>query len=242
MEWQRAGVGEAEGSEVVDQALEHPGLVDDRAEVRLVGRVHAIEERLEIALDHGERGPQLMAHVGQESTPGRVLRLEAGGHLVESATQATQLAAAPLRLGYPCRIVPRLDAPGGIHEGRQRPPDPARDSDPDDQRHEPDHEDDQCCGSREIGERTLCGQPEQAGEQPQHEDTYRHDQRRHRCDEAAEAAAHSAATTGSPPRRAAPSAAPATSRRHRWRPGLVLRPPRWPPPWRHQLLSASATR
>jgi hypothetical protein len=48
---QHAGLGGGEGLEVVQQPRHHRGLLQDRREVRLVGRVQAVEHPLDVAAD-----------------------------------------------------------------------------------------------------------------------------------------------------------------------------------------------
>ena len=81
-------------------------LLDEAGEVRLVRRVDPIGDGLEVAPQHGQRRPQLMAHVGEEGSPLALVCLQAGGHGVEGASQLPQLGAA-------------LDAPGGFDERAQ---------------------------------------------------------------------------------------------------------------------------
>ena len=57
VEGERAGLGQGQRPEVVDQSFHEPGLIEDRGQVRLVGRVDAIHDRLEIAGDHGQGRP-----------------------------------------------------------------------------------------------------------------------------------------------------------------------------------------
>ena len=53
MERQRAGLGQAERPQVLDQAGEHAGLLEDRSEMLRVRRVDAIDDRFDVALDDG---------------------------------------------------------------------------------------------------------------------------------------------------------------------------------------------
>ena len=193
VEWQRAGLGEAQGSEIVDEPLQHPRLLEDRADVGRVGRVDPVEQGLEVALDHRERGSELVGDVGEEAAARRILRLEPCGHRVEGPAQASHLASA-LVIGDPNGVVGSLDPPGGIDELRERSPDAARDADADDQRDDPDDEHDEPGGPRQVRERPLCRcRSQQPRQQPQDEHADRDDQRRHERDEAPEAAAHATA-------------------------------------------------
>ena len=75
------------GPQVVDEPLEHPGLLEDRGQVRLVGRIDAIEDGLEVAGDDREWRAQLVADVREERPPLFLVRLEPGGHGVEPSRQ-----------------------------------------------------------------------------------------------------------------------------------------------------------
>ena len=55
---------------------------------------HAVAQRLEIALQVGQRGPQLVRRVGDEVAPHPLLLLERRGHLVERIGQAGELLGA----------------------------------------------------------------------------------------------------------------------------------------------------
>ena len=101
MERQAAALREGDGPEVVDEPAEDPRLLEDRAQMCLVDLVDAVEHRLDVSLDDRERRPQLVADVGQERPSLRLIRLEAGDHLVEAAGEIAHRArpalAAPRR-------------------------------------------------------------------------------------------------------------------------------------------------
>src|ERR1700730_993605 len=63
MESERARLGERERPQILEEPREHPRLIQDRGEMRLIRRVNAIDQRLEIALHHRERRAELVAHV-----------------------------------------------------------------------------------------------------------------------------------------------------------------------------------
>jgi len=69
----------------------------DWLEVLPIGRVHPVEQRLDVALDHGERGPQLMRHVGQRRLALLLHLLESAAHRVERAGQRADFARTLLR-------------------------------------------------------------------------------------------------------------------------------------------------
>ena len=52
-----------------------------------VGRMDSVDQRLDVALDHGQRRAQLMADVGQQRAALLLVGLESGRHRVESASQ-----------------------------------------------------------------------------------------------------------------------------------------------------------
>ena len=98
VEGERAGLGERQRAQVVDQAAQDPGLLEDQREVVGVGRIDAVEDRLEVALDHGERRPELVADLGQQRPALALVGLESSGHRVEPAGE---LADRPDALASP---------------------------------------------------------------------------------------------------------------------------------------------
>ena len=85
-------------------------LLEDRPEMRLVGGMDAVEDRLDVALDDGERRPELVGDVGEEAPPLGLVRLEPGGHRVEAAGQVADRLGHPIRRLDPRRVVAGLDA------------------------------------------------------------------------------------------------------------------------------------
>ena len=67
MERQAAALGQGDRPQVVDEPGEDVRLVENGPKVRGVPLVDAIEDRLDVALDDGQRGPQLVADVGQQA-------------------------------------------------------------------------------------------------------------------------------------------------------------------------------
>ena len=96
------GLGQGERPQVVDQPAEDARLVEDRAPrcVR-VGRIDAVDDRLEVALDDGQRRPQLVADVGEQRPALALVGLEPLGHRVEADVQLVDQArpARRRRLG-----------------------------------------------------------------------------------------------------------------------------------------------
>ncbi len=95
-----------------DQAL---GLLVQRLVGRAVGRDDAVAQRLEVALQVGQRRPQLVGGVGDEVAAHLLLPLERGGHLVERVGEAGQL------LGALARDARRVVAVGDRAGPRRRP-------------------------------------------------------------------------------------------------------------------------
>ena len=110
----------------------------------LVGDDHAVPERLEIALQVRQRGPQLVGGVGDEVAPHPLLLLEAGRHLVERIGERGDLLRAfagharrVVALGDPARRGPDLAERPGEHpahherdaDARERGDDHRRDHD-----------------------------------------------------------------------------------------------------------------
>ena len=62
-----AHLGQRQGPEVIDQPGHHARLLEDRYQMRLVGRVEAVQDSLERALHDSQRGPQLVADVGEQA-------------------------------------------------------------------------------------------------------------------------------------------------------------------------------
>ncbi len=65
VEDEAARLGQREGPQVLDQPFQDPGLLEERLEMGGIGRIDAVEQGLEVALDHGERGAQLVGDIGQ---------------------------------------------------------------------------------------------------------------------------------------------------------------------------------
>ena len=95
-ERQRPGLDQRERPQILDQPVEGVGLLEDGPHVFGVGRIDAIQDRLELALDDRERRPQLVGDVGEVRAPlplglPRVARsssLKASGELAHVAGSA----------------------------------------------------------------------------------------------------------------------------------------------------------
>ncbi len=92
-----AGLDQGQRPQVLDQPLHEPGLVEDRLEMGGIGRVDAVEQGLEVALDHGERRAQLVGDVGQGGSALLFDLFQAGTHGVEERGQVAHLAWAASR-------------------------------------------------------------------------------------------------------------------------------------------------
>ena len=120
VEGERARLGQGHRAQVVDQPGENARLVEDDGEVRRVGRIDAIDDRLEVPLDDGQRRPELVADLGQQGPSLALVGLEPGGHRVEADDQLADRAEAA-RLGPDPDVVPALlDRAGGLHEFVER--------------------------------------------------------------------------------------------------------------------------
>ena len=88
--------GPDQQQQVVDEAVHPVQLVLDHRD-RLLALVGILAEGLEVAADHGDRGPQLVADVGQELALVGERGLEAVEHRVQRAAELRDLvvAAAP---------------------------------------------------------------------------------------------------------------------------------------------------
>ncbi len=120
MQVERPGVDEAQRPEVLQQPLHHPDLGDEQLEVLRIGLVHAVEHRLDLAADHGERSAQLMAEVGKEPAPLLVGSLQPACHVVERVDDRTHGCRAARRHSH--RIVAVGKRAGRSDERSYRPP------------------------------------------------------------------------------------------------------------------------
>ena len=87
----------ASASSECDSRTRRSASSQQRVVGRPVGRDDAVAQRLEVALQVGQRGPQLVGGVGDEVAPHRLLALEAGRHLVERIGEAGELLRAVAR-------------------------------------------------------------------------------------------------------------------------------------------------
>ena len=99
--------------QVLDQPLHDPRLVEDRGQVGRIRRVDAVDDRLEVAGDHRQRRPQLVADVGQQRPPLLLVGLESGGHRVEAAGELLDRREIGAGAAEPDAVVALLDPPGG---------------------------------------------------------------------------------------------------------------------------------
>ncbi len=121
MEGQRPGLGQGHRPEVVDEPAEDAGLVEHGREVLRVGRADAVEHRLDVAGDDRQRGPQLVAHVGEELATLALIDLEALDHRVEAAGEIVHRADGLDRGADADRVVAGLDPAGRLDESIELP-------------------------------------------------------------------------------------------------------------------------
>ncbi len=89
--------------------------------MRLIGRVDAVDHRLDVPGDHAEGRPEFMAHVVEQRSPLVLVTLEPFDHGVEAADQlADRAPAAGWRLDAG-RVVAALDAARGADQSVERP-------------------------------------------------------------------------------------------------------------------------
>ena len=88
---QLAGVGQREGAQIVDQALELLGFVVHRLEAGRGRLEHAVAQRLDVAGDDGQRRAQVVGDVGGHLAAQLVGAGQVGAHLVEGLRQRAQL-------------------------------------------------------------------------------------------------------------------------------------------------------
>jgi hypothetical protein len=205
VEAEHAGLRGGEGLQVVKEPRHHRRLLEDGAEVGLIGGIKPVEHPLDGTADHRQRRAQLVGDVGEQGAALLLVRLQARGHLVERLGQAAHLLRTPgLDAGG---VVTARDPVGRLHDVADRrrhaphqPPGQQRDH------HDPEEHD------RDREQRRaaapLAG-PEATGQQPEKEageEREQDEQREQEADAAREA----------PP---APAALPGR------REGLALRPP-----------------
>src|SRR5512132_2858497 len=111
MQGERAGLRERQRAEVINEPREHARLVEDRLEVCRVSRIHAVEERLEIALHDREWCAQLVRHVGEQATTLALAAFQTTGHRVEGCRERPKLARAAG--AYAHAVVAGFDALSG---------------------------------------------------------------------------------------------------------------------------------
>ena len=92
-----AGLGEGERPQIVDQARQDLGLVEDGPQVRLVGGIDAVEHPFQRSLHDGQRRAQLVADIGKEGASCLVVRGQARAHRVECPSQRADLRGPTLR-------------------------------------------------------------------------------------------------------------------------------------------------
>ena len=151
-----------------------------------------VDDGLDLAADHGERSPQLVAEIGEQPAPPLVLGLEAPCHAVEGTGHRGPGPSSPLR--YPDAGVALTKLGGGIDELRYRSPGAAE---------RPTHEQREADDDEEADEEEP-GPPrrQHPGDEPAHDGAH-HEQEEEESEDP-EADVASRATTL--PRRALPSA------------------------------------
>jgi len=95
VEGEAAGVGQGQRVQVVDEASEELGLLQQRGEVALVAGVDAVHLGLDAGLEHGQRGSQLVGDVGQEPPALLLGDGQPGRHVVEGGRQGTDSRGPP---------------------------------------------------------------------------------------------------------------------------------------------------
>ena len=155
---QGVGIGQREGAKVIDQPLELTGLGQDSLEMLGIGRIQTVDHALDVALDDGQRRPQLVADIGNQA-PTLLLRLsQSRAHGIERARQGADLPRASL--GNLCSELAGLDPGRGLDQvahrcngESSRPNKPSQDQGDDHQESRPEY-------------RGYPSGPEQGGEHP----------------------------------------------------------------------------
>ncbi len=115
---QSPGVGQAEHAQVFHQPGQQPRLLQHRLQVFGVGGEDTIGERLQVALDDGQRGAQFVGDVGGLLAAGLLSAGQVSGHLVKGGRQLPDLVARADRDAD--TQVARSDGPAGVGELLQR--------------------------------------------------------------------------------------------------------------------------
>lgn len=88
------GIGRSEGLEIADEPGQPCHLPVQRRQRGLVRGHDAVEHRLGIALQDGQRGPQLVGHIGHDVATAPASRLQPICHVIEGRRQLAQLAGS----------------------------------------------------------------------------------------------------------------------------------------------------
>ena len=121
VERERPGLGQGERPQVVDQPGQHARLVEDDREMRRVGRVDAVDDRLEVALDDGQRRPQLVADRRPAGSAAGARRSRAARPSCRSPRPAGGRRRRPRGFGADAdRVVAGLDPRGWPRRARSR--------------------------------------------------------------------------------------------------------------------------
>ncbi len=107
---QLARLGLRQLVQVVDQAVQMARLVIEAGDLRLVQRVDIVQDRTQVALQHGERRAQFVRHVGQHVLAQLLGLLQVCGHVIEGLRQPDHLIAAFRR--HPHRQIAGADLRG----------------------------------------------------------------------------------------------------------------------------------
>jgi hypothetical protein len=191
--------------QVVNEPRQHLGFFQQRRQVVGVGRIDPIEQRLEVALEHGDGRAQLVGHVCQQAAALIFAAPQAAEHGVEGACQGAQLARPAL--AHARGQVAGFDALGRVDQvaqGKGEKPQRGEQGEEEDERQR--QGDPQCRGGC-LGAREDTDQPQRCSAGGGDKDPEEEEERP--C----------------APKKAAPRAAPAADVLRRRGPGFVRRPP-----------------
>src|SRR3989442_6274321 len=150
-----------------------------------VGRVHAVDHRLEVSLHHRERRPELVTHVGEEASPLLLARGEARRHRVERSREGPRFAWTALFDAR--REIAFSDPAYGVddiaYRGGEPTQGPRRQADPekDDEEGDPARD---IAGKGRSAERAR-ERPEEKGRGDDRQDRRHHEEHGHAADEPA---------------------------------------------------------
>ena len=113
------GVGVGEGVEVIDESSQAQHVVVHVDEPFEGGCGDAVDDLLAVALQHRERGAQLVGEIGDDVASGGLVGLQPLGHVIERSGEFTQFTGCVVMARPSGRVTP-ADEAGGVGDPSQR--------------------------------------------------------------------------------------------------------------------------